>query len=223
MYRIDFIPVQSDTFTIRYIHDRESFTPDLALNTSGLPGFDGQVSAPHRAGSGAPGRMCFTSNLLNEFRFSETRLNALFQPTPQTLANPLAKNYNIVLEGSNLPELGVSQNMPQGRIQEMYQFQDTVGWIIGRQSLRVGGDVGRDLEKDLVAQNAIGDLQFVASGPTVSALDSFVSNQLGPGGSIGKTIGPTRVDPHLWKINARICTGRREAQLRIERESRHPV
>ena len=131
------------------------------------------------------------------------RLNTQFAPTPQTAANPLAKNYNVSLAGSGLPELGVSQNMPQGRIQELYQFQDTVGWTVGRESLRMGMDVGRDLEHDLVAQNALGSLTFASSsvsGTTYSSLDNFLSNQLGAGGQLTKTFGPTRVDPHLWKL-----------------------
>jgi outer membrane receptor protein involved in Fe transport len=202
MYRIDFIPRSTDTFAFRYLHDRENFTPDLGLNTayvagSGLPGFDGQVGGPTELGQGTWTHI-FTANLLNEFRASEVRLNTQFAPTPQTLANPLARSYNVNLSGSNLPELGPDQNMPQGRIQELYQFQDTVGWIIGRQSIRIGADIGRDHETDLIAQNALGSLTF--AGGTSASLNNFVNNTLGTGGSLTKTFGPTRVDPHLWKL-----------------------
>ncbi len=200
MYRVDFIPRSGDTFTFRYLHDRESFTPDLGLNSSGLPGFDGQVGGPTELGQGTWTHV-FTSNLINEFRVSEVRLNTQFAPTPETLANPLAKIYNVTLSGSNLPTLGVSQNIPQGRIQQLYQFQDTVGWTVGRQSVRMGADIGRDHETDLVAQNALGGMTFAAGGGA-SSLDNFVSNTLGTGGSISKTFGPTRVDPHLWKLAA---------------------
>lgn len=199
MYRIDFTPRSGDTFTFRYLHDRSNFTPDLGLNTSGLPGFDGEVGGPTELGQGTWTHV-FTPNLLNEFRVSEVRLNTQFKPTAETLANPLAKNYNVTLSGSGLPTLGVSQNIPQGRIQQLYQFQDTVGWTKGRQSLRIGADIGRDHETDLVAQNALGGLSF--AGGTAAALDNFVSNKLGTGGTISKTFGPTRVDPHLWKIAA---------------------
>jgi hypothetical protein len=199
MYRVDFIPRSSDTFTFRYLHDRSNFTPDLGLNSSGLPGFDGQVGGPTELGQGTWTHV-FTSNLINEFRVSEVRLNTQFAPTPQTLANPLAQNYNVSLTGTNLPVLGVSQNIPQGRNQELYQFQDTVGWTVGRQSLRMGADIGRDHETDLVAlPDHLGYLTFTSSGAT-SALDNFVSNNLGTGGSVIKQFGNTRVDPHLWKI-----------------------
>ena len=200
MYRVDFIPHTTDTFSYRYIHDRQTFSPDLALNDSGLPGFDGEVGGPTELGQGTWTHV-FTPNLLNEFRASEVRLASLFTPTAETVANPLSKSFNITLSGSGMPTLGVSQNIPQGRTQEMYQFQDTVGWTKGRHSLRIGADIGRDLEKDLVAQNALGGLTFAAGGGA-SSLDNFLLNRLGTSGSASRSFGPTRVDPHLWKIAA---------------------
>lgn len=206
MYRIDFIPRSSDTFTFRYLHDRSSDTPYISLNTSGLPGFDAQEGGPTELAQGTWTHI-FTPNLLNEFRASEVRLNSQFAPTAETLANPLAKNFNVNLAGSTptgingLGSLGVSQNMPQGRAQQLYQFQDTVGWTKGKQSFRFGVDVGRDHETDLVAQNALGSITYAAGGAP-SSLDNFLSNQLGAGGTISKTFGPTRVDPHLWKLAA---------------------
>ncbi len=198
MYRIDFIPRSADTFTFRYLHDRESFTPDLGLNTSGLPGFDGFVGGPTELAQGTWTHV-FTPNLINEFRTSEVRLNTQFAPTAETVANPLSKNFNIALAGSGLPTLGVSQNIPQGRIQELYQFQDTVSYTRGRQTFRMGADIGRDHETDLVSQNALGSLN-VAQGGGASSLDNFLQNRLGTSGSATKSFGPTRVDPHLWKL-----------------------
>jgi hypothetical protein len=203
LYRVDFIPRSGDTFTVRYLHDRSNFTPDLGLNSSGLPGFDGEVGGPAELGEGTWTHV-FTPNLINEFRASEVRLSDLFDLTPEAKANPLSKSFNLNFLDNNMPELGISQNIPQGRKQELYQFQDTVGWTKGRQSFRIGADVGRDLEIDLVAQNALGLLNFNAGGPTPttgpSAVDNFLDNRLGTSGSATKTFGPTRVDPHLWKI-----------------------
>jgi len=205
MYRIDFIPRSRDTFSFRYLHDRSQFTPDLVLNSSGLPGFDAESGGPSELGQGTWTHV-FTPNLLNEFRASEVRLSALFTPTAETLANPLAKNFNINFSDANIPVLGISQNIPQGRQQQLYQFQDTVGYTHGRQSFRIGADVARDLEIDLVAQNALGQINFAAGGPTdstgLTGLDNFLDNRLGTSGSATKTFGPTRVDPHLWKIAA---------------------
>ena len=201
LYRIDFIPRSKDTFTVRYLHDRANFDPDLALNTSGLPGFDGEVGGPAEVGLGTWTHI-FTTNLLNEFRASETRVNFLFQATPETVANPLSKNYNITFSGQGFggstTPLGISQNIPQGDNEELYQFQDTVSWAHGRHTIRAGADVGRQIETDVVAQNALGGLTFAAGG-ALSPLDNFLDNYLGSSGQATKTFGPTRIDPHSWK------------------------
>jgi outer membrane receptor protein involved in Fe transport len=201
LYRIDFIPREKDSFSFRYLHDRSNFDPYLALNTSGLPGFDAEVGGPAEVAQGTWTHV-FTPRMLNELRASETRVNFLFQPTPETVANPLSKNYNLTFSGQgfggvNTP-LGISQNMPQGTNEELYQFQDTVSWTHGRHTFRFGADVGRQIETDVVAQNALGGLVF-ATGGALSPLDNFLDNYLGASGSAGKTFGPTRIDPHTWK------------------------
>jgi hypothetical protein len=201
LYRIDFIPSAKDSFSLRYLHDRSNFNPYLPLNTSGLPGFDSEVGGPAEVGQGTWTHI-LSPRLLNEFRASETRVNFLFQPTPETLANPLSKNYNITFNGQGFggseTALGISQNMPQGTNEELYQFQDTISWTHGRHTVRAGADVGRQIETDTVAQNALGGLIFAAGGAQ-SALDNFLDNFLGASGSAGKTFGPTRIDPHTWK------------------------
>ena len=201
LYRIDFIPREKDSFTARYLHDRSNFNPDLGLNSSGLPGFDGEVGGPAELGQGTWTHV-FTPTLLNEFRVSETRINFLFAPTPQTLANPLSSYYNITFNGQGFggsaSPLGISQNMPQGRIEDLYQFQDTVSWTHGRHTLRMGADIGRQIEIDLVAQNALGGLVFTKNG-ALSPLDNYLDNYLGASGTASKTFGPTRVNPHSWK------------------------
>jgi outer membrane receptor protein involved in Fe transport len=201
LYRIDFIPSARDTLTARYLHDRANFNPDLALNTSGLPGFDAEVGGPAEVGQGSWTHI-FSPQVLNEFRASETRTNALFQPTAQTRANPLSTAYNITFfgqgfGGQNTP-LGISQNIPQGTILELYQFQDTVSWSHGRHTVRAGVDIGRQIEIDIVAQNALGGLTYTGNG-ALSPLDNFLDNYLGASGQATKTFGPTRIDPHSWK------------------------
>ena len=200
LYRIDFLPSAKDTLSFRYLHDRSNFNPYLPLNTSGLPGFDSEVGGPAEIAQGTWTHV-FSPRLLNELRASETRVNFLFQATPETVANPLSKNPNITFLGQGFGgsnPLGISQNMPQGTNEELYQFQDTVSLTHGRHTLRFGADVGRQLETDVVAQNALGGLSFAAGG-ALSALDNFLDNFLGASGSAGKTFGPTRIDPHTWK------------------------
>jgi outer membrane receptor protein involved in Fe transport len=198
-YRIDYTPRQQDTFTWRYLHDRSSLTPDFFTNGSAMPGFDTYQGGPSELGQGAWTHI-FTPSLLNEFRASETRLSFFFAPLPSTLSNPLytAPTLNFV----DVSSLGFDQNFPQGRSQDQYQLQDTVSWTHGRQTLRVGFDIGRRIEYDLVSQNAHGSLTFARSGSGASSEGNFLLNQLGKSGHADITYGPTRVDPHSWRSGA---------------------
>ncbi|MDP9051478.1 MAG: TonB-dependent receptor [Acidobacteriota bacterium] len=201
-YKVDYTPRASDTFSIHYLHDRGLTAPYYPLNPSTLPGFDTTAGGPTELGGGNWVHI-FTPNLLNEFRASEVRLSSQFAPDATALKNPVAQVYQIRFSGTSIGDslgtLGISQNMPQGRIERLYQFQDTVSWTHGRQSLRMGGDIGRLLETDLVAQTFLG-LETFTAGAGLSSMDNYLSNSLGTSGTATKSFGPTRVDPHIWKM-----------------------
>jgi outer membrane receptor protein involved in Fe transport len=208
MYRIDYRPWDRDSFTVRYLHDRSSLTPDFFNNPDALAGFDTDQGGPAELGEGSWTHV-FSPRLENEFRLAETRIGYTFAPTAQTLANPLNSlptlNFAGITAssiGASFPALGPNQNFPQGRREDLYQFQDTVGWTLGRQSFRIGYDLGRQIEIDLVSQNALGAENFVkggSSGATVSSLSNFLQNQTGPSGTVTKVFGPTRDDAHDWR------------------------
>ena len=201
-YKIDYTPWSKDSFSARYIHGRSSSDPDFLNSPGALIGFDTLQGGPSELGQGT-WTHTFTANLLNEFRVSETRVSFAFAPTPQTLANPL--NSLTTIDVTGVPALGPNQNFPQGRREDLYQFQDTVGWTKGRHSMRIGFDIGRQLENDTVSQNAIGTLSFAAGGTNasgvsyVTSMGNFLQNQLGPSGTATKTFGSTRIDPHDWR------------------------
>jgi len=201
--RVDFTPESNDTFFYRYLHDYTFLTPDLGTNTSGLPGFDNTQGGPSELAQGGWTHV-FTPTLINELRASELRIGFSFAPLPATVNGPLGKAYNIILSGSGFPELGIDQNLPQGRDEDLYQIQDTVGWTHGRHSFRIGVDLGRQIEKDLVSQNAFGALTFSRGGTpshaALSSVDNFLNNIIGGSGSATKSFGPTRIDPHVYKM-----------------------
>ena len=207
MYRVDYTPWEKDSFSFRYLHDRSSLTPDFFTNGGALAGFDTFQGGPAELGEGTWTHV-FTSQLLNEFRVSEARLNFQFAPTAETLANPLDALATISfgnLTGTStagsvsFPSLGPNQGYPQGRKEDLYQFQDTVSYTKGRQTFRIGADIGRLIEIDLVGQNAKGGLNFVDGGSGVSSLGNFLLNQLGPSGTATRAFGPTRVDSHGYR------------------------
>ena len=81
----------------------------------------------------------------------------------------------------------------------MYQFQDTVSWTRGRNTIRAGADIGRRIETSLVSQNAHGTVSFASGGTGSSSEGNFLLNQLGPAGAVTLTYGGTRLDPHSWR------------------------
>ena len=195
--RVDYTPHERDSIAVRYIHDRGFLTPDFGNNPS-LPGFDSQQGGFSELAQVAYTHV-FGPRVLNEFRVSETRLNFLFAFTPQTLANPLVLTPSITFGGTGIPAFGPNQNFPQGRGEDLYQLQDTVGLTLGRQSIRAGADIGRQIEQEYISQNAIGSLGYGAGGSYGSAIGEFINNYLGTSGSVAKTFGKTRIDPHNWR------------------------
>lgn len=203
MYRVDFTPRSQDNFSFRYLHDRSSLTPDFFNNGSALIGFDTEQGGPTELGAGTYTHV-FSSKVVNELRASETRLGFLFSPTAGTLANPLYALptigiANVAVDRGGATSLGADQNFPQGRHEDLYQIQDTVSITHSRQTLRVGFDIGRTIETDIVSLNAKGNLAFAKGGSGKSALGNFLQDQLGPSGAATKVFGSTRVDPHGYR------------------------
>jgi hypothetical protein len=195
--RVDYTPHERDSISVRYIHDRGFLTPDFGNNPS-LPGFDSQQGGFSELAQVAYTHV-FSPKILNEFRVSETRLNFVFAFTPQTLANPLNSTPTISFTQFGIPALGPNQNLPQGRGEDLYQLQDTVGMTFGKQSIRAGFDIGRQIEQEIISQNALGSLTYGAGGSYGSALGEFMNNFIGTSGSVAKTFGKTRIDPHNWR------------------------
>lgn len=197
-YRIDYKPWDKDSFYFRYLHDRQSLTPDFFANPQGAAlGLDTQQGGPSELGAGSWTHV-FTGNVLNEFRASETRISFAFSPLASTLANPAYALPLLGLSGYPTNSLGAQTgSFPQGRAEDLYQVQDTFTYTHGRQSIRAGVDIGHQLEKDTIGVNA-GTIAF-ARGSAQSALQNFLANQTGASGTITKTIGPRRTDPHVWR------------------------
>jgi hypothetical protein len=208
-YRVDYNPRSSDSLFFRYVHDRQSLTPDLFANPTADIGFDTYQGGPGEVGQGGWTHV-FTPNLLNEFRVAETRINFQFAPTDEAKANPLFTAPRLSFGNSFVNNASVGPSMssvgfaassfPQGRIEELYQFQDTLSYTFRRHTVRFGGDIGRQLNIMIVPQNTPGSVGFAAGGSGVSQIGNFLLDQTGPSGSVARSFGPQRADPHVWRI-----------------------
>lgn len=207
MYRVDYHPWDRDQISFRYLHDRSSLTPDFFTNANALQGFDTTQGGPTELGEGQWTHI-FTPRLLNEFRVSEARLSATFTPLASTLANPAFALPTVALSGLSgtssaagslsFASLGPNQGYPQGRSEDLYQFQDTIRWTHGRQSISAGADIGRIIEIDLNPLNTKGTLTFSKTG-TGGALGNYLRNVLGQSGTATASFGKTRVDSHGYR------------------------
>ena len=209
-YHVDYNLGRADTFFLRYLHDRSSLTPDLFANPGSDIGFDTQQGGPSETGQGGWTHI-FTPHVVNELRVAETRVDFEFAPTAATNANPLRTAPQLSFGGAgSISSVGYNSNFPQGRKEDLYQVQDTVSYAFGRNTVRIGGDVGRQLNVVIVPQNNNGSANFTAttqqtvggvtSTATTSALSNFLLNQTGTSGSVLRSFGPSRFDPHLWRL-----------------------
>jgi outer membrane receptor protein involved in Fe transport len=93
----------------------------------------------------------FNTNLLNEFRFSYIRRNLGFPENDST--SPTATI-------TGLFTIGGASNFPQGRIQDSFQFSDTVSWLIGKHSIKFGADIRKLKLFNIAAFDSKGTFTF---------------------------------------------------------------
>lgn len=102
----------------------------------------------------------FNSSVINEFRGSYVRRNLAFpENDPVTPTTTIGGFFTI----------GGLSNFPQGRIQNSYQFSDTLSWLTGRHSLKFGADIRHIHLYNQAAFNSKGTYSF-------SNLANFINN-----------------------------------------------
>jgi hypothetical protein len=162
--KVDFLPTQSDTLSVRYLHDQSSLVPDFFNFPGSLPGFDTEQGGPAENVVAAYTHV-FNSRAVNELRASFGHFDFQFAPTAATLANPLYTAPRFSIGGiSRGPAFGVSSALPQGRGHQTYQVQDGFSYTTGRHTFKFGIDVTRLIIRDEVPFNFFGTEAFAAGG-----------------------------------------------------------
>jgi outer membrane receptor protein involved in Fe transport len=103
----------------------------------------------------------FSSSLLNEFRFSYVRRNLGF---PEN--DPNSPTATI----TGLFTIGGAANFPQGRIQDSFQFSDTVSKQSGNHSMKFGADIRKLKLFNIAAFDSKGTFTF-------SNLQDYINNR----------------------------------------------
>ena len=151
------------------------------LQGNNLPGF-GDTRPAHRYFLSLGYTRILSPNLTNELRAGLNRLEISFYPAftedPSTfgITSPSTVFPNINVPGAM--SFGGINGEPQGRGDTTYQYSDTVGWIQGKHSIRMGGEFRRFANDNLNSGTGGGltfgtMVAFLAGAPTQATQTSL--------------------------------------------------
>jgi hypothetical protein len=136
--RVDHQLSQRDTLTARYGHYQSTAASSgLTFIGSNLANFGAtSVNGPRNISFSET--HLFGTSVVNEFRAGFGRSSPNF---PINTTVPLGPR--VVFLNGEVHSFGVWEGLPQGRVQNTYQYSDTVSWSRGAHNLKFGADVYR--------------------------------------------------------------------------------
>jgi hypothetical protein len=168
--RVDWNMTDKDVLSARYIFDDQDF-PLQAGRFLGGNFFD----VPSRNNNlGVTYTRTISNSMVNEARFNFSRLNVEFgdvenqQPGTNNPGPGIAFAGTRSLAGGFLTAFGSLNNIPQSRVVDVYQFQDTISQTLGNHALKYGADIRHQKVDNFFLPNFLGQYRF-NSGGTVPA------------------------------------------------------
>ncbi len=147
--RIDHRLTGRDNLTFRYITNRPTNVNQISNTQFGSLFAGDQVIKDNNFALSET--HVFSPRLLNEFRFSYVRRNLQFpENDPRTPSTAITGFFSI----------GGASNFPQGRVQNSYQYSDTVTFQQGRNSFKFGADIRHIQLFNLSAFDSKGTFSF---------------------------------------------------------------
>ena len=139
----------------------------------------------------------FSPSMTNELRASYNRIFLFF---PDAAANPLAATLpQISIAGATGGSiLGLPTNIPQGRIANNYELQDTLSLVKGRHSWRFGTSLLLQRSKQAAPFNIRGSLTYNAS-TGVTGLANYIDDFGGSSGGTARDFGTANYYPNLFR------------------------
>jgi Carboxypeptidase regulatory-like domain len=203
----DILLSQKDTLSLRYIRNSFLAPVDVFNNPSQLPGFDSdQNGVSYNAG--IVETHTFSPNVVNEFRASFGHIGFIFALPAATTSNPLYNQPAVTITGTN--GYGIPAGYPQGRSHDTYQFQDSVSWTHGKNSVKVGADIADIRVEDAVPFNFYGALSYAddkqqstvnGQSVTYSGLANLIDDFSGPSTQVTQDFGSPTALPRLISQN----------------------
>lgn len=144
-----------DSITSRYgTNPITSVNPGLTFIFTNLPNFGANVTSTDRAFNFGHTHI-FSPAVVNQFRFAFGRSNPNFPPFTTT-SKPYAPQTTI----SGFDGFGVWSGLPQGRVQNTFQYSDSVSVTKGSHGLKFGLDILRYQANSVFDSNLRGTLTF---------------------------------------------------------------
>ncbi len=164
-----------DSISSRYgTNPVSSVSPGLTFIGTNLPNYGAGVVDTDRQFSFAYTHT-FTSAIVNQFRAAFGRSNPFFQPFT-TLKAPFAQELQIQ-DGHDA--MGVSNILPQGRVQNTFQYSDSLSYSAGRHSLKFGFDAIRYQANSLFDANFRGTFTYANLSDFQNGIPNGFSERFG--------------------------------------------
>jgi outer membrane receptor protein involved in Fe transport len=183
--RVDWQASDKDRVFARYLFQRQFFANASAGATADFAsGY--VVDVPSQSQQIAlDWAHTFTSNFVNQGRFSYSRSNVFFENGTVPGCNhstPTACPTRINFRAANMLGFGMGTAFPQGRLINVTQWQDNLSWTRGRHTVKFGGEYDR--------QRSPNDFLPVINGSyTFTNFNGFLQNTTSNGG-FSLTDGP---------------------------------
>ena len=192
--RVDHVFSNQDQLSGRYLYD-DSIDP--FGGTVGFPGFS--TSQTNTVNSALLTEThTFSPVSTNELRLAYNRIFFFF---PFDATNPLAAGTpQTTINGVGSGSLyGVASNLPQGRVANNYEIQDTVSYVRGNHSIRGGISLLQQRSKQAAPFNVRGTLNYQTSSGGVTGLTNFIDDYGGSNGSAARDFGSASYYPSLFR------------------------
>lgn len=172
--RVDVKVTSKDNFFGRYVFQQEFFGGIAGSSPSNQSIAQGDwISEPGRDQQiGLDWVRNWSSNFINQARASYSRVRFGFEggSFPKCLQAAITTCPSEIDFGDGTTlGLGIANNLPQGRIINVYQIQDNASWQVSRHTLKIGGDYTKQRSPNVFLPNVNGTFNF-------ADFNSFLAN-----------------------------------------------
>ncbi|MBZ5577546.1 MAG: carboxypeptidase regulatory-like domain-containing protein [Acidobacteriia bacterium] len=171
--RVDHQLSSRDSLTGRYaLFNQDGTNPSTTFSTSSLAGFGGNfVNRPQNLN--LTETHLLSTSLVNEFRFGLGRVSPVFV---SQFAPPAPF---IQITSGEVSPFGESPLYPQGRVENTFQYGDSLSWVKGAHNVKIGADAFRYQVNSFSNTNVLGAYRFSSWANFAAGIPLLYSQSFG--------------------------------------------